>query len=185
SPLAVVRAAAVIAQPEPDEVTLARRLRPVAEARPLVRDLPVVDELHLPRLEVEVHAEIFAIPGAVPLAQRPSAPPPARPPPALRLEAGEPAVQPARVDLEDRVMRDHDVIGGVLALASEVEGLVQAREDLGTSAPDLVVRRGEAHDAAHSAFHGRVEAEQSHVLGWAEVVAIVRVEALLGVGDVG
>src|SRR5215470_17059914 len=66
-PLAVVGTAAVIAQPEPDEMTLARRLRPVAEARPLVRDLPVVDELHLPRLEVEVHAEIFAIHGAIQL----------------------------------------------------------------------------------------------------------------------
>src|SRR5215472_18760484 len=170
-------------------MTLARRLWPVAEAGPLVRDLPVVDELHLPRLEVEVHAEIFAIHGAVQLVQGGFALSVERYAsqrlPVLHLEAREPPVQPTRVDLEDRVMRDHAVVGSVLALTIEVEGLVQAREDLGTSAPELVVRRDEAHDAAHSAFHGWVEAEQSHVLGWAEVVAVVRVEALLGIGDVG
>ena len=50
--------------------------------------------------------------------------------------------------------------------------------------PHLVVRGDEAHDAAHAALHRRVQAEEAHVLGWAEVIAVVRVEALLGVGDV-
>ena len=50
--------------------------------------------------------------------------------------------------------------------------------------PHLVVRGDEAHDAAHAALHRRVQAEEAHVLGRAEVIAIVRVEALLGVGDV-
>src|SRR5512146_656438 len=102
SRLAVVGAAAAIAQPEPDEVSFALGLRPVAEARPLVSDLPVVDELHLPRLEIEVHAQLRPVHGAIQLVQRGLA---------LRveghpgqrlavpdLEAREPSAEPVRLD---------------------------------------------------------------------------------------
>src|SRR5580765_8338674 len=51
----VVEGAPAIAQPEAHEVPLALRLRPVAEPGSLVGDAPIVHELHLPRLEVEIH----------------------------------------------------------------------------------------------------------------------------------
>src|SRR5262245_14095860 len=187
-PLAVVGAAAAIPQPETDEMTLALGLGPITEARTLVGDLAIVEELHLPRLEVEVHAEIRAVHGAVELVEGGLA---------LGiqghagqglsiadLEARQPAVQPARLHLEDRAVRHHGVAGRVLALPVEVERLVESREHLGTVAPDLVVCGDQTHDAAHAAFHGRVQAQESHVLGRAEIVAVVGVEALLRVGDV-
>src|SRR4029077_5800827 len=127
---AVVGAAAAITEPDPHEVAPPLGLGPVAEARPLVRNLPVVDELHLARLEMEVHAELRPVHGAVQLVQRGLA---------LRieghpgqrlaiadLEARQPTVQPVSLDLEDRMMGDHDVAGGMLALPIEVEGPVQA-----------------------------------------------------------
>src|SRR5690348_9842012 len=113
STLAVVGATAVIAQPEPDEVTLPLGLRPVTEARSFVRDLAIVDELHLARLEVEVHPQIRAIHGAIELVQGHRAlgveGHTGKSLAVAHLEAGEPPVQPARVDLEDRMMRDHGV----------------------------------------------------------------------------
>src|SRR4030095_1829512 len=56
----VVERAPAIAQPEPHEVPLSLRLRPVREAAPLVGDPPVVQELHLSRLEVEIHRHVLA-----------------------------------------------------------------------------------------------------------------------------
>src|SRR5437867_3795554 len=172
---AVVRAAAAITQPDPHQVTLALRLGPVAEARPLVRDLPVVDELHLARLEMEVHAELRPIHGAVQLVQRLLALRVERHPgqglAIADLEARQPTVQPVRLDLEDRVMRDHAVAGSVLALPVGGDGLIQASEKLGPPVQDLVVRRGKADEATHAAFHGRMQAQQPDVLGRAQVVA--------------
>src|SRR6266850_6390458 len=51
--LTAVGTAAALSQPEPDEVTLALGLGPVAEGRPFVCDPPVVDELHLAGFEVK------------------------------------------------------------------------------------------------------------------------------------
>src|SRR5262245_51404372 len=56
----VVERAATIAQPDPHEVPLAIMLRPVAEAGSLVGDLAVVQELHLPGLEVEVDGHVLS-----------------------------------------------------------------------------------------------------------------------------
>src|SRR5262249_45352038 len=56
----VVERASPIAKPEPYEVPLAIMLRPVPKAGPLVGDLPVVQELHLPGLEVEIDGHVRA-----------------------------------------------------------------------------------------------------------------------------
>ena len=73
----------------------------------------------------------------------------------------------------------------MLALPIERERLVEAGQEVGVSPAHLVVGGHEAHDATHPALHRRVQAEQPDVLRRAEVIAVVRVEALLGIRDVG
>ena len=53
-PSAGISAAAVIAHPQADQVPLALGLRVIDKCRAAVPQGPVVDKLHLPRLEVEI-----------------------------------------------------------------------------------------------------------------------------------
>ena len=82
-------------------------------------------------------------------------------------------------------MGRHDVIRRMLALAIEIERLVEPRQQVGMALAHLLVRGGEAHDAAHAAFHRRAQAHQADIVRRHVVVAVVGMEVLLGVGDVG
>src|SRR5262249_3249123 len=67
-----------------------------------------------------------------------------------------------------------------LALAIEVEGAVQARQQIGMALPHHVVDGDQTDDATHAALHRGMQAQEAHVLGRAQIVAVVGVEALLG-----
>ena len=103
----------------------------------------------------------------------------------LHLEVRQPRDQPAVLVLEHRMVGRHDVVRRMLALAVEVERLIEPRQQLGMALAHLLVRRGEAHDAAHAAFHRRAQAHQADIVRRHVVVAVVGMEVLLGVGDVG
>src|SRR5918994_2980730 len=128
---AVIGPASGIAQPQPHEQALALGFGPVAERRALVAERAVIDDLHLARLELEAgrHAglvedgleglqcrrslsverlagELLAV---------------------LHLEMRQAGDQPAVLVLEHRMMGRHDVIWRMLALAVEVERLVEPR----------------------------------------------------------
>ena len=94
------------------------------------------------------------------------------------------AGEPLPVVFEQRMGEDHGVPGRVLALPVEEKRRVEPREQPGVARQHLVVRRVEAHDAAHAAFHRGVQAQERDVVRRAQVVAVVGVKALLGVGDV-
>ena len=83
------------------------------------------------------------------------------------------------------MVRRHDVARRVLALAVEIERLVEPRQQIGMTPAHLLVGGGEAHDAAHPAFHRRAQAQQADIVRRHVVIAVVGMEVLLGVGDVG
>src|SRR5688572_15451431 len=122
---AVVERAPAIAQPEPHEVPLALGLRPVAEAGPLVGDPPVVQKLHLARLEVEVHRHVLAAHDRIERLERRLARVVERHPgqrlSVPHLKAREAAGEPTLVQLEDGMVDHHHIARGMLALPVEAE----------------------------------------------------------------
>src|SRR6202521_5469431 len=73
--------------------------------------------------------------------------------------------QAAGSQLEYRLARDLRIVGRVLGLPVPGQGLVQSLEQHGMSALELLVRRDQAHEAAHPAFERRMQAEQADQLG--------------------
>src|SRR5262245_24529842 len=131
----VVEGPTTIAKPDPDEVPLALGLRPIAEAGPLVRDLAVVEELHLSRLEVEIDGHVLAAHDPVERVERRQARgvqwDAGQCLSVLDLKAREASAEPAHVQLEDRMLDDLHVIMRVLALPVEEERLIETRKEIG------------------------------------------------------
>src|SRR5262250_1091350 len=161
--------AALVAVPEADQVAFALRLLSVAERCPTVGKEPVVQILELALLDGELdpaprrvqdgaHRSDGVVANVVErlilelLGIRHEA---------LVVAATEPAPRP----LEDGLPRDLRVVGSVLGLAVPGHRLVQPREKRGICALELLVRRHQAHEAAHPAFHRGVDAEQADQLG--------------------
>src|SRR5262245_59515385 len=123
-------------------------LGPVAKTGALVGDLPIVEVLHLSRLEVEVDGHVRTGHDLVERVERRQARgvqlQAGQGVPVLDLKARESSGEPSLVELEDRMLDHLHVIVRMLALPVEKERLVQTGKELGMSPSHLVVRLEEA-----------------------------------------
>src|SRR5258707_13284080 len=163
---------ALVAVPEPEHVTARTLLRGarVLEGGPAVRELPVVEVLELALLDAELDPAGGVVHDRAHRVERL---------PAKVIEGGGGQLlavddvvlvvargqDPALV-LEHRVMAGADVVGGVLALAIPRERRIEAGEEGGPGASEVVLGGHPAREAAEAGLERGLQTEETQEV-WA------------------
>src|SRR5262249_46453473 len=166
----------MVAEPEADQRASALGLRPVFEARALVTQPLIVQDLDLTGLEVELLVKRGIIDDGRERVER-SAPTfieaLAREFMALLDEiARQPGLESTAFERKYRPGYGHLGTRLVLALAIETVRSVEPLQELRMALLHEVVRGLEAYDAADTARFCRFKAQECDIVGWADVVRI-------------